>query len=154
YHSLLTNNGIDLMYRPDVRYISLKDKNIWVKTVDEFIPDYADFDGTIYYIQKDNQFIPTNGCYVKLYFITCMPSRHVLYTSSGIHTVGITKWDVTAGVRKTFLQEKDTRKGKSREEAYQDYLGKILRRKAVTVQFTKAAGLIFNPMSDCFLDAH
>lgn len=154
YSDFLVKNKIDMNYNSNNRYIDLRPYNIWVRTIDEFIPDYAEEDGTIFYMQDNGQFISTNGCYIQLYFLTPTPARHVLYTSSGIHSVGMNKWDLTAAVRKNFTHEKDERKGKDKDQVYQDKLDKIIQKRKTTIQFIKATNAMFNPAAtEYFLDA-
>lgn len=150
YYEFLHNNNINTDYDPDNVYVDLRKYNVWIKTVDKFIPDYADAQGNIFYKPGANgNPIPTDGVYIRLYFLTPTPSRHVLYTSSGLHTVGMSKWDMTGAQRVSFIQEKvPATKG----EAYQIRLKKFLKTKRPTVRFMKLAMALMVSDSDSFLD--
>ena len=152
YHRFMVQNDIDLNYNSDNKYVDLVGYNLWIKTVDKLIPECTDFSGKIYYKKGD---IPTSGCYIRLYYITPTPTRHILFTSSGVHTIGMTKWDMTAGIRFNYSQEKDPRQAKTpegKEKFYQENLQKILRRKKPTVPMTRIINMMLNRDSNCFLD--
>ncbi len=150
YYEFLHKNKINTDYDPDNVYVDLRKYNVWIKTVDTFVPETADAQGNITYKgDADGNSIPTDGVYIKLYFLTPTPSRHVLYTSSGLHTVGMSKWDMTGAERYSFLQEKlPATKG----EGYQNRLAKMLRTKRPTVKFMKLAMALMVSDSDSFLD--
>jgi len=150
YYEFLHKNKINTDYDPDNVYVDLRKYNVWIKTVDKFVPDYADAQGNIFYKPDANgQFIPTDGVYIKLYFLTPTPSRHVLYTSSGLHTVGMSKWDMTGAQRPSFLQEKvPANKG----QAYKDKIAKLMKTKRSTVAFMKLAMSLMVSDSESFLD--
>jgi hypothetical protein len=156
YGDFLQKNKIDTTYSPSRKYVDMRPFNIWVRTVDRFIPEYADLSGVIYYKSvkegDEYKFVSTDAVYIKLYFITPTTTRHIFYTSSGIHSVGMTKWDMTGAVRATFLQEKDERHGKDKNILYKERLYKVISKRQTTVDFIKVANLLFNPATDSFMD--
>lgn len=144
-------NNIPLKYSPMERYVNVIRHNIWIGTVDNFIPDVADSYGEISYLQRDGQKIPTDRCWIRLYFITPTPARFVLYTSAGVNTIGLTKWQPTAAIRPTFIQESiPSKKGGS--SAYEEKLEKLQHRRKPNVKFTQLAFAIFSSDSETFMD--
>lgn len=149
-------NNIDLNYFGvpiDARNRDIQEYNLWVKTVDKFIPDYADIAGAIFYVTQEGiGFLPTDACYVKVYYIVPLPSKIVLYTSAGVNSVSITKWEVTAAVRSQFLFEKDLRKATSNEEVYQMRVKNLLNRTRPNVDMYKFMFAFLNEKAPSFLD--
>lgn len=148
--------GVPFRYQTAFKWLDVRPYNVWIKTVDELVPDIALHDGTITYktevVNGKNEFIPTDGCYIKLFFITPTPTMFILYTSSGIHAISMTKWDLTAAVRTQFFQEKNNRAGKNKEVTYQENMGKMLRKRKPDVRMIKVASIMLNPASETFLD--
>lgn len=136
------------------RFQLLMDKNIWIKTIDAHIPSIAEKDLTIYY-EKDanNNPIPTDGCYIKLFAILPLPNKVVLFTSSGMHNVGITKWDVTAAVRTQFAAEGDYR-GTTNSTIYQQRLEKLKIKSRPNTEMYKIVFALLHPSSAGFMNMH
>lgn len=148
-------HDIDLNYfglPTDARYKSLLHLPLWIKTVDKFIPDYADLAGDIYYITNDDGFISTDGCYTRCFYLTPTPSKFILYCSNGINSVAITKWHPTAAVRSQFLYEKDPRKAIGTEATYQQSLNRMLNKTKPTVDIYKFLFAFLNKDAPSFLD--
>lgn len=152
FHDYALNNGISLIYNSVTRYVDVQRHNIWIKTVDRFRTDTADNYGNISY-QKDanGQPIPTDGCWIQLFFITPTPARIILYTSSGVNTTGLTKWQPTAAIRPTFIQEAVPDKTKN-SVTYDAKLQSLLTRRKPNVAFTRLAMALFASDSESFLD--
>jgi hypothetical protein len=147
-------NKISLVYTTDNRYVDVRKYNVWVKSIDGFIPDFADDFGNIYYAKDaEGQPIPTDGCWVELFFITPTPAKLVLFTSAGLNTAGITKWTVTGAIRPTFIQESvpDKRQGSN---SYEAKLAKLISRRKPDVKFTKLALALLSSDSESFLDVN
>src|SRR5690606_34081783 len=145
------NNKLNLNYNPNERYIDVRSYNVWIKTVDKEVPDKANIYGEISYKVDDaGNRIPTNGCYIQLYFITATPTRHVLFTSSGVHTIGITKWDMTAAIRENYRQESQPKM--NRGERYEKNLTKLLNRRKPLASHLRAVQSMLNPISEVWLD--
>lgn len=152
YQRMINLLKIDLNYNPNKRYVDLIEHNIWIKTTDEFIPDSANRFGEIVYVLTDKgEKIPTDGVYVRLYFILPTPSRHVLFTSSGVHSIGMTKWEITGAIREWYTQESDART-RGRGTSYQDYITKLANKRRPDVAYIKLAFAIFHPMSPDFMN--
>lgn len=146
------SNNISLVYTTDNRYVDVKRFNIWIKSVDRFKPDYADKYGNIMYQKgEDGEAIPTDGCWLQLFYITPTPAKLVLFTSAGINTAGITKWTVTGAVRPAFIQESEPDK-RAGSATYEAKLNKILSRRKPDVKFTKLALAFLSSDSESFLD--
>lgn len=153
YLDFVHKHNIDLTYNSNNRFIDVKDRNVWVRTVDKFIPETADATGEITYkLDNDGNKISTDACYVQLYYITPTPTRNIMFTSSGLHTIGMTKWNPTAAQRWKYNQETDTRRGMDKESIYKARVEKLLRTRKESVQMTRAVGAILNPSSAHFLD--
>lgn len=161
FPSLLTvfqNLKIDMNYRGlrsgSSAFQLLLDKNIWIKTIDEYIPTIAEKDSTIYYeMDANNNPIPTDGCYVKLLAILPLPAKVVLFTSSGMHNVGITKWAITAAVRTQFISEGDFR-GKTTSPLYQERLDRLAVKVRPNTEMYKIVFALFHPSSAGFMNLH
>ncbi len=153
---IFRENNIDLTYfglSNDARYKDLRHLNLWIKTVDKFVPDYADLAGQIFYVVDANQgFIPTDACYVRCYFVVPLPAKFILICSSGINSVSITKWQPTAAVRTQFLYEYDKRKALGSEAVYQETLNKLLMRVKPNVDMYKFLFAFLNKDAPSFLD--
>jgi len=157
YSKIIHKYSLDYGYEGFTKFVSVKEYNIWLRTIDEYIPDVADRGGNITYkLDSSGNKIPTDGCYVRLYYITPMKNKHALYTSSGVHSVAMMRWTVTAAVREVFTQERDWRynydKKEGPDEIYQRRLKAILNRKRQSISMVKLVMLMFNPLSDCYLD--
>ena len=153
YLDFVKANNISLQYNANNKYIDVKDMNVWVRTVDKFIPDTTEFSGVINYkLDEGGNKIPTDGCFIRLYYITPTPTRNVFYTSSGVHTVGMTKWEPTAAIRYNYSQESDPRRGQDKQKQYDDRLVKTIRKRTPTVQMTRVISAMLNPASIHFLD--
>ena len=151
WHNFINDNEIDLNYNPNQRYIDIRNYNVWIKTVDRFIPDKANIYGEITYKLLNGEKIPTDGCYINLFFISATPTRHILFTSSGVHTIGITKWEMTAAIRENFRQESQP-KGSSGER-YTKRLSKLLQRRKPTSAHLRVVQSMLNPISECWLNS-
>lgn len=153
YLDFITKYQINLTYNSNNKYIDVIDKNVWIRTIDGFIPDTASFAGEITYkLDNDGNKIPTDGCYIQLYYITPTPTRNILFTSSGVHTVGMTKWQPTAAQRYNYSQESDPRTGLDKSGIYNNRVEKLLRTRKESVQMTRAVGAMLNPASKYFAD--
>jgi len=151
YQTFIIKYNLNLTYDANNRYIDIRPYNVWIKTIDKFIPDYANIYGDIFYVKGENdEPIPTNGCYIQLFYLSATPTRHIMFTSSGIHTIGMTKWEPTAAIRENFRQEYQTRN--SDKATYERKLNKILNKKIITVPYMKMVMSMFNPVSHCFLN--
>jgi len=153
YYDFITRNNLDLTYNSNNKYVNVVDLDIWIKTIDKFVPSHADFSGLVHHVgEEENNLIPTDGVYIQLFFITPTPTRHVLFTSSGVHSVGMTKWQPTGAIRYNYSQESDPRRGMDKSEIYKERLEKILRKRAQSVQSVKIVMALFNPISKYFCD--
>ena len=133
-------------------YVPIYPYNLWLKTVDKFIPDSANWGGDITYVKGDNdQSIPTDACWVKLQYVLPTPIKLILYTSSGVNSVGITKWDVTAAVRSQFVIEKDLRKVND-PARYEAMVNRYLNRTRSDLKMYKFTTAFLMPSSPTFLD--
>jgi hypothetical protein len=128
----------------------LDDKNIWIKTVDKFIPDVVGLDGEIHYAIKDSIPIPTDGCYIKLCAIMSLPYRIVGFTSTGVNSFGISKWNPTGAVRSQFLQELSN-KIVGTGARYQESLERMRLKKKPNVDIYKFLFAFLHPNSTGFL---
>jgi len=145
-------NDISLVYSTAERYIDVRRFNIWIKSVDKFVPDYADDYGNIYYKKDENgQAIPTDGCWLQLFFIVATPAKLVFFTSAGLNTAGITKWTVTGAVRPTFIQESVPSKVHA-SERYQQKIKQLANRRKPNGQFLRIAIALASSDSESFLD--
>ena len=145
--------GKNPLYNAFERQINMTKLNVWVKTEDKFIPDHADMQGNVYYKEgEDGQPIPTDACWIKLYFIQPMFNQYILYCSNGMTKVSVVKWDITGAVRPNYAQEKDSRIGMTAEQKYNKEMEKLQRRRAVDVKMYKFASHLFDPRTPYFLN--
>lgn len=152
YLEFFRDNAIDATYRGKENCIDMRPYNLWIKTVDEYIPDTCLVDGTIIYmLDAEGQKIRTDGVWVRLFFINVNPVRHILFTSSGITSVSLMKWDLTGAVKVSFLSERDLRKGK---DAYERELARYLKRKRPNIPLLRIAMAVISPSSETFLNIH
>jgi len=152
YVDFLRERNIEVNYTPQEAHRSFCDEQVWIKTVDKYIPDYADAYNNIFYLTDTNgDTIATDGCFVRLYFMIPTNTTHVLFTSAGINTVSMGKWAVTAAVRTQFIQESKRRFGSSKED-YDKALARMLYRKRANTAFTKIAIAVMSPTSPAFCD--
>lgn len=129
------------------------DKGLFIKTIDEFIPDTASIDGEITYkLDESGNKIPTDGCFIQLLALVPLPMKVVLFTSAGVNSTGITKWRPTAAVRSQYFMEQDGRRGHTSIEAYQKSLERRLNRTKPNADIYKFMLAFFHPSSTGFLD--
>lgn len=154
YSDFIHRHNISLTYNSNNKFIDVTELNVWLRTIDKFIPETADALGNITYkLDENGNPIPTDNCYVRLYRITPTPTRNVFFTSSGVHTVGISKWNPTAAQRWSYSQETDPRMGVGGRNAnYPEKLEKVIRKRMSTIQMTKVVSVMFNPASVYFGD--
>lgn len=152
YQRMINLLKIDLNYNPNIRYVNLVEPNIWIRTVDKVVPKSANIKGEITNeLDANGKEIPTDGVFIRLYFILPTPTRHVLFTSSGVHTIGMTKWNMTGAIREWYTQEADART-RAGGNSYQTYIEKLSNKRRPDVNYIKIAFSIFHPMSPNFMD--
>jgi len=153
YFEFLVANKIDTTYKPNDKYVDFRPYNFWIKTIDTDLALTMTRGGEISYATDESgKRIPTNGIYVKVFFLTPTPVRHVLYTSAGLRSVGMTKWDITGAVSDQFQQEKDVRHSMSTLDKYNEKLEKLKNKRKPDVNHMRVAMSLFNPKSSMFLD--
>jgi len=152
--------NIDLQYKSvsafmddkSRRFTYLSDKNIWLKTTDNYLPDSVDNSGNIKYsVDDQNNPIPTDGCYTQVHAIIALPTRIVCFTSTGVNTVGMTKWEVTGAVRTQFVQETNNRPAAGSVK-YAESLIKLSTRIKPNVDMYKFLFAYLHPQSSAFGD--
>ena len=147
--------GYDFMRANSMEYQRpILDLNIWIKTVDKYVPDTANTAGDIVYVKENGEAVSTEGCYVRLYYIVSTPIKSILFCSTGINSVGITKWQVTGAVRCQFYMETNNRLGHQDPARYAAYLNKITTRVKPTVDMYKFVYALLTPNSPHFLDVN
>jgi hypothetical protein len=150
---MIRDESINLEYKVEStsNIIYVADKNVWVKTNDKFVPDYADNNIEVTY-QTDSQGnpIPTDGCYVKLIGLLSLTLKIVLYLSTGLAEVNVKQWNVTGAVRTQFKAPKTvpTRGAGS----YQAALKRILGRRYPDANMYKFLFAFLHPSSPGFMD--
>lgn len=133
------------------KYHSFLAHNIWIKTKDQFLPTYTNEAGeTFYKLDENGNQIPIESGWVRLYKMLYATQKHMIYTSSGIWAVMLTKWDIGAGIKNQFSAV--TRASGTREKRYTDAFNKILAKKNPGVSEMQAVSVLLNPMSPLFLD--
>lgn len=137
----------------DARYKNITEYNVFLKTVDKFIPDTADAGGVIFYMIDENKgFITTDACYIRCYYLLIRSNKIIMFTSAGVNSATITKWQPTAAVRTQFLFEYDPRKGMGSQAFYEKKLNNLLNRKKPTVDIYKFLFAFLNNQAPSFLD--
>ncbi|MFA4916693.1 MAG: hypothetical protein WC974_08970 [Thermoplasmata archaeon] len=127
--------------------------NCWFKTKDEFVPESYDNENKIIYKKDENgDLIPTDGCYVRVYYTIYSMNRFVLVASSGLNNIFFTKWDLSAAIRSQFASSSTAPNAKNREKRYEDYKNRTFARPKATANHIKLVHSLFNPLSDLFLD--
>ena len=153
YLQFVQDNAIDLNYNSNNKYVDVTQYNVWIQTIDKFIPETVDFGGEITYkLDNEGNKIPTDGCFIRIYYITPTPTRNVLFTSAGVNTIGLTKWQPTAAQRYNYSQESDPRASKDKKEVYNARVEKLSRVKKETVPMVKLVSAMLNPASVLYLD--
>lgn len=153
FFDVMSKYKVELVYNSNNKYVNVCPLNVWIKTVDRFVPDYADKYGKIYYKTTDKgEFIPTDGAWIQVFYITPTPSRFVLFTSAGINTIGLTKWQPTGAVRVTTFLQESVPDHRTKSGAYAEKLERILRRKKPDVKIIKLAMALLSSDSESFLD--
>ncbi|MHB9147695.1 MAG: hypothetical protein ACYC2U_04675 [Candidatus Amoebophilus sp.] len=147
-------HGHEMTYNRIMPFNFTYKDNIWIKTVDKFLPEYAERDGTIFYRKENDELIPIDAGYVQLMGFLTTAMCFILYTSSGIHNVKFAKWDITAALRTQFIQEKDLRAGskENTEAYYMKRLENTLNLRKPSIAYTKLAFTLMNPASPLFMD--
>lgn len=132
-------------------YQSFLALNVWIKTKDEFLPSHTDPGGVTYYkTDLNGNKIPIHSGWVRLYRTYQNDYKHMLYTSSGIWSANLTKWDVGCGVKQQFSAV--TRTNLPKEQKYQHRLNKILNRKVPTQKEISAVHALLNPLAETFFN--
>ena len=137
-------------------YQSVMSKNIWIRTTDKYLPDYTNHEGNIYLVLDDKgNPIPVDSCWIKLYRVYTQYSNHFIFTSSGIWSIGINKWALSAGIKTQFSAVTRRVKSKSTEqgrENYRIYLNKLINKQTPDKRGIRLAHLVLNPLSPYFFN--
>ena len=153
--SFIEKNKINLDYiglTNDVRYKNIMPYNLWIKTVDAHVPDYADVGGSIYYVVNEQGFIPTDGIYIKCYYLQPLAGKILLFTSAGINSISITKWEITGAVRTQFLYERNLNKAVGNQVMYERSLRKMLFSSRPNTDMYKFLFAFLTDKAPTFLD--
>lgn len=129
-------------------FVVVTDMNVWFATNEKYIPDTVGKDGTVILeLDEKGRHKVTDNCYIRLYVIYPLHSKFLLFTSSGMFQVSITKWELTAGVKESFSKVYSI----AGRTSYEEKLRKVLSPRRTVVPDMRLANLLLNPLSDCFL---
>lgn len=141
----------DLGYTEEKGYKEFMHLNVWIRTIDEYMPDYTDEAGKVFYKKdSDGNAIPLESGWVRLYKSYKFAYKHLLYTSSGIWNVSINEWKISAGIKTQFASV--TRASYNRPAQYQKAFEKILNKNRAGSQEIRAVHALLNPLSDTFFN--
>lgn len=129
-------------------FITVSDKNVWLATGEKYVPDIFSPNNAKTYILRNNKLIPTDNCYIRLYVIHSLSNRYLLFTSSGIFVVSISRWDLSAAIKPTFISVNgNTNSSYIPADQYKKRLAQILETNKVKVADIRMIHLLLNPMS-------
>jgi len=126
------------------------DTEVWLKTIDEYIPDYWINDDTELVYKKDitEQMVKTDGVYVRLYLVYRASSYATMYTSAGVYNLNAFKYNVSGGVKSQWCRESGLQKKNKEFDAIK--VKALFESKRYYIQDARLFNLLFNPLSDFF----
>lgn len=139
----------------NVKLYNVEHYNVWAKTPDTHVPDTADNGGNpTYAVDANGELIPTDGCYLRIYYVYHTGMKYIMYTSGGLHISSFGRWQMTAGVKPNFSKGVDSYYGKKRVDIVDIRLKRLLSGKKVSYNLQKVTSAFLNPLSSGFLDLH
>ena len=132
-------------------YANVSSSNVWIATGEKFIPDFWTPKGVIMWKMKNNQLIPTDNCFIQLFYLYSGSSNYMIYTSSGVYNISINKWFLSAAVKDQFLREHGFNSYNLGGQLYQENIKKFFDKKMTSVRDVRAFHCLFNPFSDTFM---
>jgi len=145
YIEYIKTHGFDVLNK----YNNVSNENVWLKTQDVFIPETADTFSKITYKEENGEKIPTDGCYIRLYKIFNRTAKHLLYTSSGVHTVSFIKYQLTGAAKDQYMVDFRV---PTNNQTYEERLQKFLTRTKPSIKEVRLFHALFKPTSEYFLD--
>lgn len=148
YQFMKTHNLLEMS-----TYANIIDLNVWLATGEKFVPDYFTEYDVIMWKLEGNQAIPTDNCYIRLYFVLSVKRMYLLFTSSGLFSVSLTKYELSAAVKSQYIRvaTRNTTTLGNREH-YQENLKRLLDKKTSTVRNTRLFYILFSRESPYFLN--
>lgn len=145
-HDFLKRKGIEATGK----FEYLLNTEVYIATNEKYIVDKITQDNIkIYKFDENNKPIKTDNCYIRLFVVYSKKNRYLLFTSSGIHFVSLGKYEVTAGVKNNFRVAQASQQSRC---SYNEKLDRILSSKKTYVKDLRLFNILFNPLSDCFMD--
>lgn len=129
--------------------------NVFLKTVDKFLPEYTDYDEVVFLkLGEDDKPIPVESCWIKLYKVNTYYTKHLLYTSSGIWSIGLNSFKVSAGPKRSYSSiTKPTKKTREDMQVlYKNRFNELIQKSKPKARETRLVHLILNPLGPFFLD--
>ena len=128
--------------------------NVWIKTIDEYVPNYIDQNMEIVYdLDKEGNKIPTDGCYINLLFYRSSTHFIELGTSAGMFYVNYKRWKVTAATpydnnfNRDYIHHLQFKK-----YAPESRLTRLVRKNKSNITLIKFAMAYLIPTSETYLD--
>lgn len=148
YITFIRENGLQR-----TTYVSISDKNVFIKTIDKYLPDYTDYDERVVLkLDTNGNPIPVTSCWVRVYKLNTELTKHFLYTSSGIWSIGMNSFLISAGPKRTYSSITKPTKKVNSAELYQNRFDKMLSKKKPMNREIRLVHLILNPAGPYFLD--
>jgi len=127
--------------------------NAWFKSKDQFIPTICNNSSDVQFqLDENGNKIPTDGCYVRVYYIIFSYNRFSLITSAGINNIFLTKWDITAAIREDYRNSTGNPKNVDKTKKYEEYKNRIFARTKPSSAHIRLVHSLFNPMGNLFLN--
>lgn len=139
------------------KYSQVSQVNVFFATNEKFIPDSVTSKGKEqgvirWRLDKEGQCIPTDNCFIQLHLLFSARNHYLCFFSNGVEMLSLSKWGLTAAIKDQFLRPTATYDVFGGRRTYETKLNEILQRKKVNVRDVRLFHLLFNPLSDVYLN--
>ena len=139
------------------KFAQLSNINVFLATHEKFVPNILTSKGTSqgviqWKVDEEGRVITTDGCFIQLHLLFSARNHYLCFCSNGVETLSLSKWNLTAALKDQFQRPIDFTQGAGEGRTYDAKLKRFLERKKVNVRDIRLFHLLFNPLSDVFLN--
>lgn len=139
------------------KFAQLSNINVFLATHEKFVPNTLASKGATngviqWKVDEEGRIIKTDGCFIQLHLLFSARNHYLCFCSNGVETLSLSKWNLTAALKDQFQRPIDFTQGAGEGRTYDAKLKRFLERKKVNVRDVRLFHLLFNPLSDVFLN--
>jgi len=139
------------------KYSQLSEINVFVATDEKFVPDTLTSKGAErgiikWKLDEEGRAIPTDGCFIQLHLLFSARNHYLCFFSNGVELLSLSKWNITAALKDQFQRPSGAYESPEDRSTYDSRLKETLQRRKVTVRDVRLFHILFNPLSDVYLN--